>query len=230
MKKYIILLLSGILLVSCKKEDTVMVQFLLKSSGKTAFGRSYTLNPAKTKILFSNFKYIDNTGKETVVKDVFLYKNRDNGFSFKVPSGNFTSFRFSFGLDKPTNNSTPSSFPASNPLSVETGLYWDMLKYRFLIVEGDMDDSPTKDNTPDAPFSMHLGGDTLYTEINVTDIPAKGNTLDIELDMDKLFVLDSDPFLITNFSNHSEAGEVSRGIAIKNSFVSGIKTTVLRPE
>jgi len=230
MKKYIILLMTSTLLFSCKKDDTVMVQFFLKSSGKTPFGRSYLLDQAKTKMLFSNFRYVDNMGKETLVKDVFLYKKGENGFGFKVPSGNFTSFRFSFGLDKATNNSTPSSFPASNPLSVETGLYWDMLKYRFLIVEGDIDDSPTKDNTPDAPFSMHLGGGTLYTEINVTDIPAKGNTMNIELDMDKLFMLDSDPFLITNFSNHSEAGEVSRGIAIKNSFVSGIKATVLRPE
>ncbi len=207
-----------------------MVQFFLKSSGKTPFGRSYLLDQAKTKMLFSNFRYIDNTGKETMVKDVFLYKNGDKGFSFKVPSGNFTSFRFSFGLDKATNNSTPSSFPASNPLSVETGLYWDMLKYRFLIVEGDIDDSPTKDNTPDAPFSMHLGGDTLYTEINLTDIPAKGTTMNIELDMDKLFVLDSDPFLITNFSNHSEPSEIARAVAIKNSFVNGIKTTLWAPD
>lgn len=230
-KNLILLCLCVSFIFSCKKnnDDKVNVVFTIKSTNKTANGRSYKIDDSKTKIFFSNFKYIDSVGAETLVKDVFLYKTDNNNFSFDLPKGTYSSFRFSFGLDKTTNNFVPMSFPASSPLSVEEGMYWDMLKYRFLIIGADIDDSPTKDQLADSPFSMHLGTDTMYAEINVTSLPTKGSTLEIELDMDKLFVLDTDPFLISNFSNHSEPSEISRGVAIKNSFVSGIKTSVHTP-
>ena len=229
-KKWILILISICFILSCKKEnDKVNVVFTIKSTNKTANGRSYKIDDSKTRIFFSNFKYSDSSGAETVVKDVFLYKTNNNSFSFNFPKGNYTSFRFSFGLDKTTNNFVPMTFPASSPLSVEEGMYWDMLKYRFLIIEADIDDSSTKDQLPDSPFSMHLGTDTLYTEINVTDLPIKGSTLEIELDLDKLFVLDTDPFQIANFSNHCAPSEISRAVDIKNNFVPGIKTSVYTP-
>lgn len=220
------------LFTACKKDDTVNVLFNFQNlQGTTAKGRAYVIDPAKNKLLFSNFEYVDAEGNVKLVKDAFLLKSSDNGFSFKVPSGSFSSFKFYFGLDKATNNAVPMSFPASSPLSVESGMYWDMLKYRFLIVEGDIDNSSTKDQTPAAPFSMHLGTDTMYAEIPVTGgVPMGGSTLQINLDMSKLFVLDEDTFEISNFSNHSSPSEIPNGVAIRNSFVNGISATVLRPE
>ncbi len=231
MKQRFILIVFVFLLFSCKKEDQVKVQFQIKSTGKTPNGRNYSIDASKTKIFFSNFKFMDISGNEAMVKDVFLYQTlNNNNFNFVMPEGNFTSFKFSYGLDKTTNNFVPMSFPASSPLSVEEGMYWDMLKYRFSIIEANIDNSVTKDQAPNSPFSMHLGSDTLYAEVNVSNLPYKGSTLNIELDMDKLFVLDEDPFQIINFSNHSEPSEIARAVAIKNSFVSGIQTTLSAPE
>ena len=226
MKRNIILFTLALFIFSCKKEETVTVQFTVKSTSKTPNGRNYAIDASKTKIFFSNFILADSAGNETEVKDVFLYKTSNNNFKFSFPEGNFTSMKFAYGLDRTTNNLTPMRFPASNPLSVEEGLYWDMLKYRFSVIEASIDNSVAKDQAPNAPFSMHLGSDTLYTEINVSTLPYNGSTLNIELDMDKLFVLDSDPFQIINFSNHSEPSEIARAISIKNAFVNGIKTSV----
>lgn len=223
-----VLVVSILLLFSCtKKEEDGKVTFTIKSSNFTANGRAYTLDDTKTRIYFSNFKFKNASGKEVVVKDIFLYKNSNSSFTYSVPKGNYTTFEFSFGLDAVQNANTPASFSASHPLSVENGMYWDMLKYRFLVVEGNIDNSPTKDQTPATPFSMHLGTDTLYTKIAAVAVPKSGEALNIELDMDKLFVLDADPFQLINFSNHSEFSEIPRTVAIKNSFVSGIKTTIV---
>ena len=226
MNRSVIIIVLSILIFSCKKEDKVKVQFTVKSTGKTTNGRNYKIDASKTKILFSNFKLIDTVGNEVMLKDVFLYKNNNNKFTIDVPEGNYTAFKFSYGLDTALNNSNPMSYPASHPLSVEEGLYWDMLKYRFSIVEASIDNSPAKNQAPNSPFSMHLGSDTLYTQITTTNIPFKGSTVNIELDMDKLFVLDTDPFQLINFSNHSEPSEIVRAVAIRNSFISGIKVSI----
>lgn len=226
MKNFIVIFISCVLLLSCKKQDDVTVLFTMKTSNKTPNNRAYQLAVAKTRILFSNFKYIDKKNKEILVKDVFLVTSATTTFGFKIPAGDLAKFKFSFGLDKTQNNSVPSSFPASNPLSVESGLYWDMLKYRFLILEGNIDNSVAKNQAPNTPFSMHIGSDTMYQEIMVDNFPKDNDQLNITLDLDKLFVLDSDDFQLTNFSNHSEASEIPNGIAIRNSFVNSIQTTI----
>lgn len=227
MRKILFGLFLLILIASCKKQDTdVLVEFVIKSTGKTPFDRPYTLNTSDMRILFSNFAFRDSADRQVVVKDIFLYKKDNKSFRFAVPEGTFSSYQFSFGLDRVQNASVPGSFEASHPLSVESGLYWDMLKYRFLVVEGNIDNSATKNQTPASPFSMHLGSDTLYQSVSVAGIPKAGSKLTIELDMDKLFVLDGDPFQITNFSIHSEPAEIPKAMAISNSFVGGIKTTI----
>lgn len=228
MKKLLFLFICSTFLISCNKDkDSVTVQFTIKTSNKTPNNRAYQLAVAKTKILFSNFEYIDKNNNEILVKDVFLLTSANTNFKFTFPGGDYSKFKFSFGLDKTKNNTTPSSYPSSSPLSVETGLYWDMLKYRFLILEGNVDNSITKNQTPATPFSMHLGTDTLYQEITFTNFPRSSNQLNITIDLDKLFVLDSDPFQLTNFSNHSEPSEIPNAVAIRNSFVNSIQTIII---
>ncbi|HQG38185.1 MAG TPA: hypothetical protein PLK15_03585 [Chitinophagales bacterium] len=228
MKKNLFFLFIAFLFISsCKKEDTITIVFNLKNlTGKTDKNRAYSINDTAYRILFSNFEFIDYNNHSTLVKEVFLFHSTDKGFTFKMPKGNFKSFKFYFGLDKATNNSIPMNFPAKNPLSVENGMYWDMLKYRFLVVEGNIDNSPTKDQTPTLPFSMHLGSDTLYSEIPVANLPQKGKTLQVNIDMRNLFVLDSTTFEISNFSNHSTSAEIPKAISIKNNWINGITTSI----
>ncbi len=212
---------------SCKKDNTASITFQLISANKTPFGRNYSIDNDKTKLLFSNFYLVSNSGNKTLLKDVLLYKKNNTDFEIEIPEGNYTTFQFSFGLDAITNNANPINFPASHPLSVDEGLYWDMLKYRFAIIEAMIDNSPTKNQTPNTPFSMHLGSDTLYTVISSTIIPRNGMNLQIQFNMDSLFVLDAEPFQISNFSNHSDNSEIVRAIAIKNSFINSRKITLI---
>ncbi len=229
--KALLIIIFSFLIFSCKKEEVTTVRFSIKSTGLTTNGRSYTIDDSRTKIFFSNFKLFTSNGSEILVKDVFLYKtSKNNFFTFNMPDGEITGFKFSYGLDRAVNNTVPMSYSSSSPLSVEEGMYWDMIKYRFSVIEANIDNSPGKNQPPNSPFSMHLGSDTLYTVINSSVIPFNGSTVNIELDMDKLFVLDSDPFQIINFSNHSEPSEIDRAVAIKNSFVNGINIRLWAPD
>ena len=225
---FFILFIPLLFLSSCKKkEENVTVVFSLKNlTGKTTKNRAYSINDTAYRILFSNFEYIDFDNNTTLVKEVFLFHSTNKGFTFKAPKGNFKAFKFYFGVDKTINNTLPINYPATNPLSIENGMYWDMLKYRFLVVEGNIDNSPTKDQIPTSPFSMHLGSDTLYTEIPVLNIPKNGNTLQVEIDMCNLFILDNDVFEISNFSNHSTTAEIPKAISIKNNWINGISTKI----
>jgi len=237
MKHQLVLcLFCFLLLTNCNKEETikdnkVTVQFsFVNANGTTNANRFYNFDVAKTLVLFSNFEYVDAIGNATKVKDVFLVKQNNMSFKFDVPAGYYHAFRFSFGIDTSLNNRLPMSFPADNPLSVESGLYWDMLKYRFMVMQGNIDSSFAKNKTPNLPFSMHLGSDTLYTIINVPEVPLQNALVNIQIDLKSLMTLDAEPFKITNFSNHSEPSDITNAVAIKNSFVNNIKVETTYPE
>lgn len=232
----ILYLFCFFLFTNCNKEETikdnkVTVQFsFVNASGITNANRSYNFDVAKTLVLFSSFEYVDSIGNATKVKDDFLVKQNNTSFKFDVPVGNYYAFRFSFGIDTSLNNRLPMSFPAAHPLSVESGLYWDMLKYRFMVAQGNIDSSLAKNKTPNLPFSMHLGSDTLFTKINVPQVPLQNALVNIQLDLKSLLVLDAEPFRVTNFSNHSESSDIANAVAIKNSFVNNIKVEMSYPK
>lgn len=234
MKKLsIFILFCAVIISSCKKQvDDVQVNIILENlSNKTSLGRNYSID--ETRFYLSNFKLTDNNGNEQKIKDIYLVKSgANNSFTFKISSGSFTKFIYSFGLDKTTNNSNPNDFEDANPLSTKQDMYWAMLKYRFIVTEAKIDSSTTKDKTPTQPFSMHLGSDTLYKviETSLLNKPiTKGSVITIKIDMNKIFALDAEPFNITNFSNHSEGSDIPKAIIIIDSLVSGIGTDLFIP-
>jgi hypothetical protein len=219
-------LLIGIMCIAfiftaCKKENNTEVQVLFHTSGKTAVGRSFTFN--KFNVYLSDFYLLNAIGDTTYIKDVMLAKlNADNSFSTDVPK-EIQKFGFSFGLSPQLNNSIPESFPASHPLSVEQDMYWGMLKYRFLVIDGgNVDTSYARNQTPVMPFSYHLGTDTLYRKLVFNRPVVDGDKVKIVLDIDKLFVLDSTRFNLNNFSNHSDPGQIPNAIKMVDAFISGI--------
>ncbi len=221
MKKYFWVSLLLFSILSCSKNENTKIQVLFHSTGKTALGRAYTFNEFNTYL--SNFYLLNSNGDTTKIKDVMLVKlNADNSFSFTVPKG-IQKFGFSFGLDPQQNNSIPENYSASQPLSVEQGMYWGMIKYRFLVIDGgNVDSSAARNKTPTMPFSYHLGTDSLYRKLVFNRPVVDGDNIKIVLDIDKLFVLDSITFNLNNFSNHSEVHQIPDGIKIVNAFVSGI--------
>lgn len=230
---YFILLLSFLGILSCKKEtDDVQININIENSpDKTTVNRNYTID--ETRFYLSNFQLEDASGNTVLLKDLLLVKSSsNNSFTLKAPAGSFTKFNFSFGLDKATNNLDPNGFDDNNPLSTKQDMYWNMLKYRFIVTEGKLDSSIAKNKIPSVPFSMHLGSDTLYRVIS-TDLAGKqitkGSVINISINLNKLFVLDKDTFNITNFSNHSDVAQIPKAIAIVDSFVSGFKTDIFSP-
>ena len=191
--------------------------------------RSYTITTAR--VYLSNFSILDSNNNAVAVKDIILVnKDNSNTFSFKLPSGvNYQKIRFCFGLDYAANHTVdPSVFAPSHPLSLSQDMFWGMLRYRFIVVEGKIDSSSAKNQVPANPFSMHLGSDTLYRSITA-NLPAAlsvGTTINIKADVSKMFVLDQSVFDITNFSNHSATAEIPNAIVITDNFVNAIQTSV----
>jgi hypothetical protein len=228
MHKWLLLASVFACLVSCKKDkqEEVQVQVSFQNtSGKTPVNRNYSITAAR--LYLSHFSVVDSNGNETAVKDIFLAdKNSGNAFSFTLPYGSFSKLRYHFGIDPQTNHDAdPASFDASHPLSLSHDMYWGMLRYRFIVAEGTVDSSASKNQTPANPFSMHLGTDTLYREItaNIGTIK-RGSTIHITIDLAKLFPLDENDFYITNFSNHSEPSEIPAAIRIVENLMTGIHT------
>ena len=206
--------------MSCKKNDTNRVLFFIKTTHQTPDSRNY--NFSKLKIYFSGFRIYDHSGNPTLLKDVVLVKNTEDGFSFQFPNGNYHKLTFGFGLDSTLNSSDPTVFDATHPLSLEQDMYWGMIKYRFLVLEGSVDSSSSKTNSPNTPYSMHLGTDSIYQQITFIEQLIQGSNIEITLDLDQVFKHAADPYNPIDFSNQSTTSEIPKTIEISRNFVNGI--------
>lgn len=217
-----------LLIVSCKKEETsdfitVSIQHS-NMSGVTSQNRYYTLDSML--VYLSNFIFEDSAGNFYPVKEVYLYKSGENNtFQINRPKAALKKFYFSFGLNPAQNNANPVSFPIEHPMSREQGMYWDMLKYRFLVAEGSIDSTTSGAASIQNVFSMHLGSDTLYRVLSTNSIPQAGGTYRISLNASDLFVLDEANFRLSNFSNHSTDESMPNAISITDAFTDGIMIT-----
>lgn len=99
------------------------------------------------------------------------------------------------GTDNP--DFLTSQYGPDSPLNVQNGMYWSwQAGYKFLIYEGRIDGTPDDDTDLPSVFSIHLGKDQYYTEIQV-DLPftiSEGQTkhFGIEWDLAKSQYNDSD--------------------------------------
>ena len=129
------------------------------------------------KAYISNIMLIKDDSSEVLLKDVeILELGKDNmhTVSFTIPSGSYTSLRVGYGLTPDQNNSDPTSFDESHPLSNFQSMHWPMIKYRFVKLEGF---AKSLTDTTNYLVSMHPGTDPLYqvvsykfdTPLEVTD-------------------------------------------------------------
>ncbi len=157
------------------------------------FTTDYRLYLSTFKAYLSNITLIEEGGKEVMVKDIVLINldhDESSSFSITLPSGQFTKMRIGIGLDPEQNDSDPNSFAnSSNPLSSYQGMYWSMVKYRFVVLEGL---ALPKRDTVNIPFAYHAGTDPLYqiktfeTDINSSS-SALGYSFNLSIDLNTLF-------------------------------------------
>ncbi len=114
------------------------------------------------RLYVSNITFIKMDGTEHLVKDVDILspvKGDDNISTLNVPYGDYKSIRIGYGLNPEQNLSDPTSFPQTHPLSNYQSMYWPMINYRFLKLEGQSTQISTG---TDYLVAIHPGKDALY--------------------------------------------------------------------
>lgn len=229
MRKLTFLLLCSVLLTfSCKKDEkgsegAVDIAISAISKGKTITANEelqhisgYAYKISSLKFYISNIRLVNHEGADIPFQmdnipggeqGVFLYwLGKNEAFSGSLPDNHYTKIKFDLGLAPSLNDLNPNQFAANHPLSRDTDMYWDMLKYRFLFYEGLLDN--TDDGTYKHPFTYHLGGSeflrTVETGINLYVSGNKKVSVPLNIDVDKIFTDGTDSIdILSFFSYHS---------------------------
>lgn len=192
-----------LLLSACHEKPGDLTIQVNTTYGSQAFvlNTVYT-NPDGRKVKFEKFKvYIahvaliknDNTEKE--IKDVALL-NWEDPASLKLSAndvdGDYKGIKFYLGVDSLQNNSDPTSYSSSHPLSGDNGLYWTWLhSYIFESLDGKADTTTSGNPSFNLGLSYHVGGNSFYRQVVLTKSFSiccnKGVTLNVGFDVKKIF-------------------------------------------
>jgi hypothetical protein len=105
-------------------------------------------------------------------------------------------------------------------------MYWDMLKYRFLVLEG-FADINTNSNF-DFIYTYHLGGDTFLRTITLDinmDIGSAGmSTMPLRFNIDRIFADGEDVIdMNTFFSFHSQTIGMETGLKMMDFLAASVE-------
>ncbi len=193
------------------------------------FSAEYRLYLSTFKAYLSNITLIEEGGKEVLIKDIALISldhDQTSRFTVNLPSGKYTKMRIGIGLDPEQNDSDPNSFTDNNnPLSSYQGMYWSMVKYRFVVLEGL---AIARKDTVNIPFAYHTGTDPLYQVITFdTDVNASSSALgysfNLSIDLNTLFDGPAGKIdIATQSFTHSEGPS----LAIAATFMENLKAAI----
>jgi len=103
-----------------------------------------------------------------------------------IPTGDYTSIRFNFGLTAEQDMTTPADYATTHPLG-NTSEYWvDWNSYIFAKIEGKTDTMPDSIERFDGAFVYHVGvaaDNTRSGEVAV-NLPLRAGSNDLSLDLD----------------------------------------------
>ncbi|NNC94476.1 MAG: hypothetical protein HKN92_02870 [Chitinophagales bacterium] len=132
----------------------------------------------------------DNTKFE--ISDIELVDfNTGSTFSIEadIEEGSYKALEFGLGVSPDLNAQDPSMFANDHPLSSFTNTFWTWTsKYRFALIEGDIDTSGN--GSFPLSFIYHTGLDTLYTLKSMPlSLNATGGsvTIDLNVQADEIF-------------------------------------------
>lgn len=191
----------------CKKaENSIEIKLDLTVNGESLVIGKVHKDKANRNIIFNSFKvYLSDIeitdGSNSVNNDVLLFNAEKNSLSYVLPSSSFNNkitVSGNIGLDTNYNNRNPLKYEEKHPLSLDQNMYWSMLKYRFLVIEGRIDTSAAGNKTPNFPFTYHIGSDVMLRDFSFT-VEDKNISIPIEI-LDIFQYID----LADDFDNHSE--------------------------
>lgn len=209
----ILILTFAIFATSCKKEDNSpkntkqVLDFHWHSMVGTtdaSYGVQFTSSDGiKFKIsdwryYVSNFVLIKEDGTEYPIADkLFLINIANSDYSLdSVPVGNYKGFKFTVGLDSVTNHQDPTTYGASNPLSLQSpSIHWSWNSgYIFMKIEGKYDSTiaQTGGSAINQSFFFHVGLDKLKKVVDYSNHPfsvVSGENKKLHIEMDFLKIL-----------------------------------------
>jgi hypothetical protein len=190
MKQLIYLFSISVLIVfsSCNKEEdkgisTIDLNFEFVYGDENFeenkvynYNQGYEVKFEKLRLYVSNVRLISKdgaveNGPEIIFVDAF---KTDNAVSFDVPGGDYTSIEFSIGVPPRLNGTDNPDFSASlydpnHPLSVANNMYWVWNSgYRFILMDGRMNNNPMEDDIFETLISLHTGKDYSLRSTNIS--------------------------------------------------------------
>jgi hypothetical protein len=161
-----------------------------------AAGRKFNL--ADLRYYISNIVLIKNDGSELpLTGKVILANPANHDYELaNVPVGTYNGFKFMVGLDSTVNHSDPTTYPAENPLSIQSpGIHWSWNSgYIFMKIEGMVDTTLGANGPLDMEYFYHIGLDELKRTIDFSTSAftvVSGSDLEIGLEFDLLEALNN---------------------------------------
>lgn len=184
----------------------------------TLYLSDITLLQGSKEVKLADVEYLDffpsnASGVKSVVPE-FKYQN--------VPDGNYTGIRLGYGVRKDLNNKAPKDFPSGHPLAYELDFWKAWESYIFCKIEGAGD--ADKNNSADHFLIYHCGGDPVYktftTNKNFSIAANATNVLDIEFDLNKLFLQSDGSYydMVKNPATSNDKNDVVVANAIMSKF------------
>ncbi len=159
-------------------------------------GRKF--NIADFRYYISNIVLIKNDGSQLpLTGKVILVNPATNEYELsQVPVGSYKGFTFMLGLDSAANHSDPTTYPASNPLSIQSpGIHWDWNSgYIFMKVEGNVDTTLAANGPLDFQYFYHIGMDDFRRTIDFSTSAftvVSGSNYEIGIEFDLLEMLNN---------------------------------------
>lgn len=129
---------------------------------------NYTLQVEGFKFYISNITLVNTNNQEVKIKDVDLIDFKtagENYSSINVPLGDYKEIKFGIGVDSVLNNTDPTVYANSHPLSVFQNTYWNWsTQYRFIMLEGRADTISGSNSNLNQLLIYHTGTENLYRE------------------------------------------------------------------
>jgi hypothetical protein len=152
----------------------------------------------------SNFTLTGTSGKQASIETALInFTDQQSKFYMQIPAGTYQNLQFNVGVPPAMNGIgipefDPAKYPPGHPLNISNGMYWtSMTGYVFLVIQGKMDTSATKDKPLLFPWFYHVGLNELYGLCSYNNLTVRANTTDtmklnLHFEINDLFISPDD--------------------------------------
>jgi hypothetical protein len=210
MKRYFIVFLLGLVLISCdpvEKDNTLSLQFNLKAgTAPLVYNTNYlvdTLTVQYTDVRFYISQPAFSSGPDVIAfNDAYFLGDGSHANNIfvvgDVGKRTIDGIAFGYGVDPSRNtqagaNAQPAyAYPTDHPLSASNNMYWSWNPgYIWMKLEGRMDVNDDGDfNDANEVFSIHTGINAAYRFISRTFIFTMNDapkTIQVDMDVNQFF-------------------------------------------